>query len=99
MNAASAQTMPTNYRALVCVFLYGGNDHSNMIVPFDNANYQLYAQSRTNLALAQNTLLPMVTPEQCVDDRASDRHASGNGAGSRRSTTRAGGRYRATSVP
>ncbi|MGH6623879.1 MAG: DUF1501 domain-containing protein [Burkholderiaceae bacterium] len=62
MGAASAQTAPTDYRALVCVFLYGGNDHSNMIVPFDNANYQLYAQSRTNLALAQNTLLPLVTP-------------------------------------
>lgn len=62
MGAASAQTAPTDYRALVCVFLYGGNDHSNMIVPFDNASYQLYAQSRSNLALAQNTLLPLVTP-------------------------------------
>jgi uncharacterized protein (DUF1501 family) len=61
MSAASAQTMPTDFKALVCVFLYGGNDHSNTIVPFDNANYQLYAQSRTNLALAQNTLLPLAT--------------------------------------
>ena len=62
MSAASAQTMPADFKALVCVFLYGGNDHSNTIVPFDNANYQLYAQSRTNLALAQNTLLPLTTP-------------------------------------
>ncbi len=62
MSAASAQTMPTDYKALVCVFLYGGNDHSNMIVPVDNANYQLYAQSRTNLALPQNSLLPLTTP-------------------------------------
>jgi len=62
MSAASAQTMPSDFKALVCVFLYGGNDHSNTIVPFDNANYQLYAQSRTNLALAQNTLLPLATP-------------------------------------
>lgn len=62
IGAASAQTVPTDYKALVCVFLYGGNDHSNMIVPFDNASYQLYAQSRTNLALAQNTLLPIATP-------------------------------------
>ena len=62
MSAASAQTMPADFKALVCVFLYGGNDHSNTIVPFDNANYQLYAQSRTNLALAQNTLLPLATP-------------------------------------
>jgi uncharacterized protein (DUF1501 family) len=43
------------------VFLYGGNDHSNMIVPLDNTNYQLYAQSRTNLALAQNSLLAIDT--------------------------------------
>jgi uncharacterized protein (DUF1501 family) len=62
MSAASAQTMPADYKALVCVFLYGGNDHSNMIVPVDNANYQLYAQSRTNLALQQNSLLPLTTP-------------------------------------
>ena len=62
MSAASAQTMPSDFKALVCVFLYGGNDHSNTIVPFDNASYQLYAQSRTNLALAQNTLLPLTTP-------------------------------------
>jgi uncharacterized protein (DUF1501 family) len=62
VSAASAQTMPADYKALVCVFLYGGNDHSNTIVPFDNASYQLYAQSRTNLALAQNTLLPIATP-------------------------------------
>jgi uncharacterized protein (DUF1501 family) len=54
--------MPSDFKALVCVFLYGGNDHSNTIVPFDNASYQLYAQSRTNLALAQNTLLPLTTP-------------------------------------
>ena len=62
ISAASAQTMPADYKALVCVFLYGGNDHSNMIVPVDNASYQLYAQSRTNLALAQNILLPITTP-------------------------------------
>lgn len=58
IGAASAQSV-TDYKALVCVFLYGGNDHSNMIVPVDNANYQLYAQSRTNLALAQASLLPI----------------------------------------
>jgi len=39
-----------------------GNDHSNTVVPYDNANYALYSQSRTNLALAQATLLPLNTP-------------------------------------
>lgn len=56
IGSAAAQTVPTDYKALVCIFMYGGNDHSNMIVPADNAGYQLYAQSRTNVALAQNTL-------------------------------------------
>ena len=28
-----------DYRALVCVFLFGGNDGNNTIVPFDNAGY------------------------------------------------------------
>jgi uncharacterized protein (DUF1501 family) len=56
IGAAAAQTVPADYKALVCIFMYGGNDHSNMIVPVDNASYQLYAQSRTNLAVAQDTL-------------------------------------------
>jgi len=61
IGAASAQAA-ADYKALVCVFMYGGNDHSNTVVPYDNANYQLYAQSRTNLTLAQDTLLPLATP-------------------------------------
>lgn len=59
IGAAAAQTAPTDYKALVCVFLFGGNDHSNTIVPFDATSYQNYATSRTNLALAQNTLLQL----------------------------------------
>ncbi len=62
IGTAAAQTAPTDYKALVCVFMYGGNDHSNTVVPYDNASYQLYAQSRTNLTLAQNVLLPITTP-------------------------------------
>ncbi len=52
---------PTSYQALVCVFLFGGNDSNNMFIPFDNAGYQNYATIRQNLALAQNTLLPVTT--------------------------------------
>jgi uncharacterized protein (DUF1501 family) len=51
----------TDYRALVCVFLYGGNDSFNMLVPRSTAEYNVYAASRQNLAVAQNTLLP-ITP-------------------------------------
>ena len=36
----------TDYKALVCVFLYGGNDYANTVVPYDPANYALYHQIR-----------------------------------------------------
>ncbi|HUL66603.1 MAG TPA: DUF1501 domain-containing protein [Burkholderiaceae bacterium] len=62
IGAAAAQTVPSDYKALVCIFMYGGNDHSNTIIPVDAAGYQQYAQSRGNLALAQNTLLPLNAP-------------------------------------
>jgi uncharacterized protein (DUF1501 family) len=55
---ALAQTS-SNYKALVCVFLFGGNDANNTIIPFDTAGYQNYASLRGPMALAQNTLLPL----------------------------------------
>mgnify|MGYP002132813440 CR=1 FL=1 len=36
----------TDYKALVCVFLYGGNDYANTVIPYDNANYDLYSRIR-----------------------------------------------------
>ena len=57
MNAL-AQTSP-DYKALVCVFLFGGNDANNTIIPFDTGGYANYASLRGPLALAQNTLLPL----------------------------------------
>lgn len=50
-----------DYRALVCVFLHGGNDSFNMLVPRSNAEYNVYANARQNLAIAQAELLP-ITP-------------------------------------
>jgi uncharacterized protein (DUF1501 family) len=52
----------SNYKALVCVFLFGGNDANNMLIPFDTAGYENYSSIRGDLALAQKTLLPL-TPE------------------------------------
>jgi uncharacterized protein (DUF1501 family) len=46
-----------DYRALVCVFLFGGNDSFNMFVPTGAAAYQTYADSRQNLAIPQANLL------------------------------------------
>ncbi|HEU5135749.1 MAG TPA: DUF1501 domain-containing protein [Steroidobacteraceae bacterium] len=40
----------TDYKALVCVFMYGGNDHANTVVPYDPANYALYHQIRAGAA-------------------------------------------------
>jgi uncharacterized protein (DUF1501 family) len=36
----------TDYKALVCVFLFGGNDHANTVVPYDNTNYNRYSSIR-----------------------------------------------------
>jgi len=52
----------SDYKALVCVFLYGGNDGNNTIVPFDNAGYAQYSAVRTaasGIQLAQASLLPI----------------------------------------
>lgn len=43
----------SDYKALVCVFLYGGNDANNMIVPFDNTGYGTYTSIRGPLALGK----------------------------------------------
>ncbi|HMM65597.1 MAG TPA: DUF1501 domain-containing protein [Dokdonella sp.] len=55
----------TDYRALVCVYLYGGNDAFNMMVPTSSAGYAEYAAARGGLALPQSSLLalnPSVAP-------------------------------------
>jgi uncharacterized protein (DUF1501 family) len=57
--AARAATTQTDYKALVCIFLAGGNDSNNMIVPIDTAGYANYAAVRANLALPQAQLLPI----------------------------------------
>ncbi len=53
-------TAPFNdYRALVCLFLFGGNDSWNMVVPARQAEYDVYASARQNLAIPRDTLLPV----------------------------------------
>ena len=49
------------YQALVCIFLTGGNDGHNTIIPISTAqqNYSLYAQGRQGLALSQASLLEL----------------------------------------
>ena len=59
--AAQAQAL-SDYKALVCVFLFGGVDGNNVIVPLDTAGYAQYAAVRgasSGIALAQGELLPI----------------------------------------
>ena len=54
MVTAHAQAV-ADYKALVCVFLFGGNDANNMIVPIDS-RYAAYQTMRAAVALAQASL-------------------------------------------
>jgi len=56
---ALAQSSSPGYKALVCIFLYGGNDANNMVIPFDTAGYANYSSVRGPLAIAQNQLLQL----------------------------------------
>jgi uncharacterized protein (DUF1501 family) len=62
-----AQAAPgEDYKALVCIFLYGGNDGNNMIVPIEATEYASYAASRAaqldgGIALPLADLLPLIS--------------------------------------
>jgi uncharacterized protein (DUF1501 family) len=65
--AAGAATTGNDYKALVCVFLAGGNDHGNLLIPCDpgvaqnlDSAYNAYAQARSTLALARDSLAATV---------------------------------------
>jgi uncharacterized protein (DUF1501 family) len=49
-----------DYKALVCVYLAGGNDGNNMIVPMDATRYAAYKSVRGSLALTGAELLPSI---------------------------------------
>ncbi|MDQ6881234.1 MAG: DUF1501 domain-containing protein [Pseudomonadota bacterium] len=55
MGEAAAATA-TDYKALVCVFLYGGNDYANTLVPYDAASYSAYQSFRSNIAIDRAAL-------------------------------------------
>ncbi len=49
----------TDYKALVCVFLFGGNDANNTLIPFDTAGYANYSSIRGPLTLPQSSLIQL----------------------------------------
>jgi uncharacterized protein (DUF1501 family) len=59
INALAQSSSP--FQSLVCIFLFGGNDANNLLIPNDTAGYANYNTIRGGggLALAQNTLLPI----------------------------------------
>ena len=52
----------TDYKALVCIFLFGGNDSGNMVIPYDD--YASYANAReaSGIAVPQSSLLQINVP-------------------------------------
>lgn len=65
LNAAWARSAPAggDFKALVCVFLLGGNDGHNLLVPRSEGEYAVYAARRRGLTLPRESLLP-ITPLQ-----------------------------------
>jgi len=57
IGAASAQAVPGDHKALVCIFLAGGNDQGNTVVPRSGSEYNAYAQARPSLAHPAASLL------------------------------------------
>jgi uncharacterized protein (DUF1501 family) len=60
-----AQAVPPDYKALVCIFLSGGNDSHNMVVPLTQAQFNAYKAARGTLALPDSNgqLIPVQTPD------------------------------------
>lgn len=60
---AHAQTSGSDYKVLVCIFLFGGNDGHNLLVPQATSAYATYRSGRGALALpdANTGLLPIST--------------------------------------
>ncbi len=56
---SNASSSSTDYKALICLFMRGGNDSNNMIVPLDASQFALYSQARGPLALARSSLLSL----------------------------------------
>lgn len=51
---ALAQSAPPDYKALVCIFLAGGNDGHNTVVPLTQAEFNAYRAARGSIALPDN---------------------------------------------
>ena len=65
----AAASVATDYKAIVCIFLYGGNDFANTLIPYDSATYGLYQALRPSIAIPRDTLAATVlTPTTALPD-------------------------------
>jgi uncharacterized protein (DUF1501 family) len=64
MGDAAAFSAPDgSYKALVCIFLYGGSDYANTVVTYDDPSHAAYSTIRTTIALPKTALTPtLLTP-------------------------------------
>lgn len=53
---AAAFTAGSDYKALVCIFLFGGNDFGNTIIPYDSAHHADYLAARSDIGHARTAL-------------------------------------------
>ena len=56
LGEAAAAGEPGDYKALVCVFLYGGCDYGNTLIPADAGSHASYSTIRGSLAIARDQL-------------------------------------------
>lgn len=72
LGEAAAFSANGDYKALVCVFLYGGNDHMNTVVPYDDSNHSKYVGIRQSIAIKRsslsNTVLMPGNDQKLTDD-------------------------------
>jgi uncharacterized protein (DUF1501 family) len=63
----AAAAVATDYKALVCIFLYGGNDYANTLTPYDQTTYNAYQAQRANIAHLRDALTPTaLTPNAAL---------------------------------
>jgi uncharacterized protein (DUF1501 family) len=75
----------SDYKALVCLFMFGGNDSWNMVVPSSTAEYNAYSRARgggttSSLAIDRAALLPITRTGQVAGDPTFGFHPSMTGA-------------------
>jgi uncharacterized protein (DUF1501 family) len=56
----AAAATASDYKAMVCIFLFGGNDYANTVIPYDQPSYDQYAALRSTIAIPRDQLAATV---------------------------------------